>query len=364
MNGTPTEVQIGQLRTAIDGGLTLPSDWYKDPSIFELDRDVLFGRTWQCVARVDQLAEHGDYVSAMIGNLPVVVVRDGSDIRAFVNVCRHRFHEVAVGEGNRKTLQCRYHAWTYALDGTLKSAPRSNREPEFDPCAFALKPLPVAEFGPLVLVNPDPQAAPFEETYGELQTLMESRGFDLSPLRFRSRDEFDLPCNWKVFIENSVECYHCPTAHPQFGKSYAVEPESYRLEEYEWFSAQTTHKLGDDEDQLSYQFYYMFPGLFFVPTAWTDEGALSFCRVFIITPIDAERTLMICDSYCLDTFDEATAVEYDRLGKAFMEQDRELVESVQRGIQSGVMNQGCLLLDSERLIQHFYRRIERALAAV
>lgn len=357
--------QAHTLREVIEAGLTLPADWYTDRTIFEIERDAVFRRTWQLVARADQLSEAGDYVTAVIADLPVVVVRGNDDVlRAFVNVCRHRLHEVAIGEGNRSTLQCPYHAWTYGLDGSLRAAPRAKREEHFDPCEFSLVPLSVGSFGPLVLVNPEADAGPIEEAYADLSHLLTERSFDLTRLRFRSRDEYELPCNWKVFIENSVECYHCPTAHPQFGKNYAVDPDVYRLEEYDFFSAQTTRKrTADAFGDLAYQFYYIFPGLFFVPTAWDEDGSLSFLRVFNVAPIDAERSRLVCDSYCLDSIDDATADDFDRLGKVFMGQDRELVESVQRGVRSGAVKQGQLLLDSERLIQHFYRMLERSLRA-
>ena len=87
----------------------------------------------------------------------MVVVRghDGA-LRAFVNVCRHRGHLVAEGCGRRETLQCPYHAWTYGLDGSLRAAPRSEREPGFDLGDWALHRVRVETWGPLVFVNPTP----------------------------------------------------------------------------------------------------------------------------------------------------------------------------------------------------------------
>lgn len=355
---------ITPLREAVDGGLTLPASWYTDPAVFLMERDAIFLRTWQFVARIDQLERPGDYVAASVGDVPVVVVRDeDGELRAFFNICRHRLHEVAVGEGNRKTLQCRYHGWTYGLDGTLRAAPRSEREADFDACAFSLLPLQVGAFGPLVLVNADRDAPPLTEAYGELGRVLESRHFDVSRLTFRSRDEYELSCNWKVFIENSVECYHCPTAHPQFGKGYVVDPDVYRLEEYDGFSAQTTRSRQDDGTETDYQFYYVFPNLFFVPTAWRDDGRLAFCRIFVVIPLDADRALHVCLSYCDDSIDDEAAAEYDELGKLFQSQDRELIASVQRCQRAGVVEQGRLLIDSERLIRHFYALLERALAS-
>ena len=96
--------------------------------------------------------------------MPVVAVRDGEgELRTFVNVCRHRGAEVAVGAGHRETLQCPYHAWTYGLDGCLRAAPRSDLEPGFDRSQFGLRPVAVDTWGPFVFVNRDLDAPPLAE---------------------------------------------------------------------------------------------------------------------------------------------------------------------------------------------------------
>ncbi len=113
---------------------TLPWTWYSDPDVLRREHDHIFLRSWQYVGHAGQAAEPGSYFTASLGLAPVVVTRaqDG-ELRAFLNVCRHRGFVVADGEGRRETLQCRYHAWTYELDGRLRTAPRSDREPGFDP---------------------------------------------------------------------------------------------------------------------------------------------------------------------------------------------------------------------------------------
>jgi phenylpropionate dioxygenase-like ring-hydroxylating dioxygenase large terminal subunit len=108
------------------------------------EEEAIFRRFWQYAARADQVAEPGSYVAARAGALPVVVVRDGhARLRAFVNVCRHRGSVICDGEGRRETLQCPYHGWTYDLDGTLRAAPRADREPSFSLDGIALVPVAV-----------------------------------------------------------------------------------------------------------------------------------------------------------------------------------------------------------------------------
>ena len=154
--------------------------------------------------------------------------RDG-ELRGLVNVCRHRGHVVAQGCGSRSTLQCPYHAWTYDLDGSLRRAPRSDREPGFDPAERSLFSVSVDTWGPFVFVNPDAEAPPLAEALGHLPETVARSGLDLDGLRFHSHPQWEQPVNWKVALENYLECYHCPVAHPGFSKVIDVDPDSYRL---------------------------------------------------------------------------------------------------------------------------------------
>ena len=100
------------LREALEQGYTLPADWYTDPAIFGREREKIFHRSWQYVGITEQVAKVGDFFTCTMGNVPVVVTRDESgELRAFINVCRHRGSELVLQAcGNRKTLQCYYHA--------------------------------------------------------------------------------------------------------------------------------------------------------------------------------------------------------------------------------------------------------------
>ena len=103
---------------------TLPSSYYLDPAALTAEYERVFGRSWQLAANATQLDAAGDYVTTVVGDEPVLIVR-GNDgqLRAMSNVCRHRAGPVAAGCGRRKVLQCRYHGWTYGLDGQLLTTP-------------------------------------------------------------------------------------------------------------------------------------------------------------------------------------------------------------------------------------------------
>ena len=169
------------LRAQLEQGLTLPAFWYSDPGVYRLEQDRIFRRAWQYAGDAGLVAEPGQFLTCHAGEVPVVVVRgaDG-ELRAFVNVCRHRGHVVAQGCGKRDSLQCPYHAWTYDLDGSLRSAPRSDREPGFDTADWTLHRVRVDTWGPLVFVNPDLDAAPLDETVGDLPRTLADGGVDAS----------------------------------------------------------------------------------------------------------------------------------------------------------------------------------------
>ena len=116
------------LREALDRGRTLPAEWYTDPKLFERETEQIFAASWNYVGRVEHVAKAGDFLTSRVGEVPVVVVRDEvGALRAYANVCGHRGSELVLQKsGNRRTLQCHYHAWTWGLDGTLRQ-PRTAR---------------------------------------------------------------------------------------------------------------------------------------------------------------------------------------------------------------------------------------------
>ena len=130
-------------------GETYPWAWYTDSDVLPLERERIFRPAWHYVGHLGQLPGPATYVASVSGGLPAVVVRDrDGELRAFLNVCRHRGSELVSGQGRRETLQCRYHAWTYGLDGELRAAPRSDREEGFDPAGLPLLPLRLETRGP------------------------------------------------------------------------------------------------------------------------------------------------------------------------------------------------------------------------
>jgi phenylpropionate dioxygenase-like ring-hydroxylating dioxygenase large terminal subunit len=346
-------------------GRAIPWSWYSDPVVLGLERERVFRRTWQYAGRSDQVAEPGRFFTTDAGGVPVVVVRDRDGVlRAFLNVCRHRGSLVCEGEGHRETLQCPYHAWTYDLDGALRSAPRADREPGFDRDALGLVQILIDSWGPFLFVNPDRDAAPLADTLGELPELVAGAGLEVDALRFHHRSSSEYEANWKVCAENFLECYHCQVAHPSFSRVVDVSEDAYRLEESRWFSSQfgpvkeRWQGASDPSGEVARgQFHFLWPNL--TINVMPGHANLS---IGPIVPLAPERTSRFLDYFVGPDVDEAWTREMLAFDAQVGAEDTVLVERVQRGMRSGMLDHGHLLAESERLIMHFQRLLVDALA--
>jgi len=359
------ELYASDLREVLAQGATLPADWYFDPAIARIERDAIFARSWQYAGRLDQVADPTSYFACRAGHVPVVVVRDREGtLRAFVNVCRHRGHLVVEGEGHRATLQCPYHAWTYGLDGCLRAAPRSEREPGFDFDNYPLLPVAVDTWGPCVFVNPDADAAPLADVIAPVTAAVDTSGLDLGALRFHNRGEYEIRANWKVGVENYLECYHCPVAHPGFSSVVDVDPDRYVLNTYDWVSTQQGSTRVDGK-RKPYDPSGEIGGntsVFVWPNFTLDviPGPPNLV-VGVFLPDGPERSFGIADYYFGEGVDEALKADMVAFNEQVGNEDTALVEGVQAGLGSGVVPHGRLLAESEKLIAHFQRLVYGAL---
>jgi carnitine monooxygenase subunit len=329
----------------IDQGETLPFSWYSDPEILRREQQRVFARTWQYAGRAEQVSEPGSFLATDCGDVPMLVVRDREgELRAFLNVCRHRGSTLMQGCGKRSTIQCSYHAWTYDLDGSLRHAPRSEREPGFDTTDWSLVAASTGTWGPFLFVNPDPDAAPLAETLGLLPELLE-RDIDLTQLVFHSRVEMELNANWKIAVENFLECYHCPTAHPGFSAAVDVDPDSYLLDAYPTFAAQ--HCVAREGGARG-QFHLIWPNTGI--NVFPGPPNLS---IGPILPDGPDRTHRYLDYFFAPDAEPAWLEEFFAFDDQVGREDTALVESVHRGMRSGLLDHGRLLLSSEPLLHAF-----------
>jgi phenylpropionate dioxygenase-like ring-hydroxylating dioxygenase large terminal subunit len=351
---------VEDLRHAIDQGLTLPPYWYTDPDVLAFEQQSVFNRSWQYAGHMDRLAEPGDFILASIGRVPVIIVMDQDrSVRAFLNLCRHRGHEVVLPcaeqpARRRKTLQCPYHGWTFNLDGSLRSAPRSNREASFDKSALGLVPVSLDTWGPLIFINLDPSPVPFAEYLGGMPEVAGSRGLHFDHFTEHKRYEYEFATNWKIAVDNNFECYHCATAHPGFAKLFKVDPDAYEIKTFDYTATQLSpNKQLPDSDAREwgdFRFYYVWPATFIVDHTITYN-------VMSLVPTEPGRTKMLYEIYRRDDVEEQAVDEYAAFYTSVFAEDAGLIESVQRGQASGVFPPGPLLLDSEHLLRYLQIRL-------
>ncbi len=342
----------------MNGPRPIPWSWYSEPATLALERDRIFERSWQYVAHLGEVDRPGSYVARAAGHIPVAVVRDEEGVlRAFLNVCRHRGHEVVSGAGSRRTLQCPYHAWTYGLDGALRAAPRSEREPGFDVGALSLVRLHLDTWGQLIFVSAAAEPWPLAEVLEGIPQSLASGGIDLDTLVFDRRVEYEIEANWKVVMENYLECYHCPVAHPDFSKAVDVDPDSYVLEPGTWSSSQyASARDGDGLDVERGQFHFVWPNLRI--NVFPGLPNLSIGPAF---PTGPGKTSGFFDYFFAESVSADEREELIAFDAQVGREDRALVESVQRGMRSGLLDYGRLLPESEQLIAHFQTLVAETL---
>ena len=343
---------------------TLPWSWYVDPEILRREQERIFRSAWQYAGHLGQLPEPGTFFTSRAGRLPVIVTRarDG-ELRAFLNVCRHRGFPVADGEGRRETLQCPYHAWTYGLDGTLRAAPRSDEEPDFCKEELGLVPAAVGTWGPFVFVNPGPDPEPLADALGSMPAQVAELGLDVDELRHHTRWETEVAANWKIVCENFLECYHCQVAHPGFSEVIDVSAEAYALDANGRLSSQfgPIRESGRDKMDLEgelprSQFHFLWPNL----TVNIFPGRPN-VSIGPVVPRTTGTTYRFLDYFFGPDVDQAWIDELMAFDDQVGREDRVLVEGVHRGVASGALEHGHLMSRSEQLIGHFQQLTAAAL---
>jgi choline monooxygenase len=334
---------------------TLPYSWYVDDAVVAAERETIFRRSWQYVGHLGELDGPGSLFPTQVGGLPLVVVLDREgELRGFFNVCRHRGTILVSEPQKRGTIQCPYHAWTYGLDGALRGAPRSKDEPGFEKEGLGLVPVQVDTWGPFVFANPDPEAASLAEALGDLPAVVAENGFDVDALVFHTRVAYEIRANWKIAIENYLECYHCTLNHPDLVRVIDEEEQrqevaGLRLSQLPPVvpsSAGTPYDLSGGVPTA--QYHILFPSMKF--NVNPGRPNLSIGPVWPLAP---DRSSAWLDYFFAEGTDEAWIEELLAFDNRIGAEDVGLVEAVQRGAGSGALGEGRLLARTEVLIAAF-----------
>ena len=212
-------------------GYGLPRAFYDNPSIYRRDLARILHRHWLVAGHTNQAPEPGDYFTVRVDRDEVIIIRDtAGEIHALLNACRHRGAEVCTQAlGNTRYFVCPYHAWTYDLDGSLAAA---RHMPEtFDRAAHGLRRLALRIEQGLVFISFAPLLGlPVLDFEHVARSLAKSLGlYGWSDARVAHRETYTMEANWKLSVENYIECYHCAPSHPEYSRTHALEQPAPRI---------------------------------------------------------------------------------------------------------------------------------------
>jgi len=356
----------------IERSETIPSTWYTDPRFHEVDKESIFASTWQNVGHLGQVKNTGDVLVATVAQNPVLVVR-GKDgvLRAFYNVCKHRGGPLAAKDCQVKVLQCQYHGWTYLLDGSLRGVPEFDRVELFDKKDYGLVPIHVGVWEGMVFVTLSEQLEPLNSIFEGITERISPR--KLSTKKFCRRINYEVNCNWKVYVDNYLEGYHLPYVHPELCN--LLDYQNYVIETFKYYSLQYSPFTGKDnlytggsgaasaplhtkmEAERGEAFYYfVFPN--FMMNILPGR-----VQTNIIVPLAHDRTLTIFDYY-YDDIDSSQArkmIEDDiAYSDRIQKEDIEICEHVQRGLASKAYHRGRFSVKCEQGVYHFQQLLKEA----
>jgi choline monooxygenase len=364
----------------IECAQTLASKFYTDPAILDIEKARIFRRTWQLVGTLSQncgeinglkrtISDPETFFTAEVVGEPVVVVRDKQGtLRAFSNVCRHRAGPIAVGSGCKNVLRCAYHGWTYTLDGRLIGTPDVEGVEFFDRSAMGMFPLRLETWGQFIFINFDPNAVSLSAYLGKIPE--QARGFQFEGLQLAERRDYIINCNWKVYVDNYLEGYHIPIAHP--GLMREIDYAQYRTETYRYHSQQfapiRAMKSGDASGRL-YEpgtglqealYFWVFPNLML--NIYPDN-----IQTNVIVPLSHDKTLTIFEWFFHDVASEKSRERVKRaiaFSDEVQQEDVGLCEHVQRGLRSSTYDRGRYSVKRENGVHHFHMLLGEFLGQV
>src|ERR1700732_1783722 len=354
----------------IECAQTLASRFYTDPSILEIEKEKIFRRTWQLVGTLHQprgevngvkrtIADPETFFTADLAGEPIVVVRDKQGtLRAFSNVCRHRAGPIASGSGCKNVLRCGYHGWTYTLDGRLIGTPDIDGVEFFDRSTMGMVPLRLETWEQFIFVNFNRDAEPLSTYLGDIPE--QAHRFQFEGLEFAEHRDYVINCNWKVYVDNYLEGYHIPIAHP--GLMREIDYSQYRTDTFRYHSQQFAPIRAMEQEDMGERFYapgngtqealyfWIFPNLML--NLYPDNVSTN-----LIVPISQEKTLTIFEWFFHDNASDKARARIQKavaFSDEVQQEDIGLCESVQRGLRSATYDRGRYSVRRENGVHHFH----------
>jgi len=385
LNSQKTETILHQVNQPIALASGLPNECYTDEAAFIADRDHVIGPGWACIGFVDQLPEQNYCTPVEFMQLPLLLTRDENDIiRVFHNVCSHRGMELSDRPcKNNGSIRCPYHAWSYGLDGTLRSTPNIggygvHTHADFDNSANGLRELRSAVWLGAVYVNLSGNAAPFDtytapirDNWAQLLPAADLQRYTFCPEH--SRMSLTVQSNWKLAVENYLEAYHLPTVHPELNRISPL-PQHYSVEPFENGTGQGSlnyTRLKIDQIQLPELGHWRadkntvaeYPALF--PNTFLGIHA-DHLFIMYLQPLSNTETLEHVRVFFVG--DEALDARYQKLRETVLRnwekvfrEDIFAVERMQKGRMSPAFTGGAFSPAMDEPTLHFHRWVAAAL---
>lgn len=346
---------------------TIPACWYRDADVFNAERRGVFARSWLATGLTREVEQPESFLTAEVAGEPILVVRDqDGTLRAFHNVCRHRAAPLLTEPcGHASRLRCRYHGWTYDLAGRLRGVPEFDGVEDFRREDNGLVPLAVETWGPLVWTHELPVGVPLPQFLDPLPRLLAGTGMER--LQFVRRQDYELNCNWKVFVDNYLDGgYHVHTVHPRLAG--VLDYAAYRTEVAAFTSTQISplKPPASEESQAVGQvrggdnayYAFVFPNLMLnVYQGYADTN--------LVLPLGSDRCRVVFD-YFFDRApgDEERVRQSIDVSHQIQLEDVEICEEVQRGLGSRAFQTGRYSVRREGAVHAFHRLLGRCLRAV
>lgn len=350
---------------------TLPAAAYHCEERYREEFDKIFKSEWIYAIHESQIPKAGSYETFDIGSVPLLIVR-GKDgiVRAFYNVCVHRGHILAEGNGTANQFVCPYHAWTFNTDGTLRGAPGA-RVSNMPACAKSLREIETHSRDGFVFIRLEKGEDDFDKKFGAFFEELNRTMPNLSRMRHVRRYAEPVQCNWKIMVENYLECYHCPVTHPALAE--LIDLENFKILQNEFYLTTSAPAGSSDNAAFSYTPRKDMQTQFTGWGLWPNSSFNIFpgqdnILIFHMVPSAAEETYGYCDFFFLDG-------EVDEEAEALMKwevdiletEDNDLIMSAHKGMKSGALDHGTFILDtdnhmvSEQPLAHFNQMVRRAL---
>jgi len=356
---------------------TLPAKWYYDQTVFEREKENIFFKTWQFAGLSSDVAETGSFLRARIFDQELLVTRDKAGVlHAFYNICTHRGALLtSEPKGVAKTFACPYHGWTFDNEGNLKVAPNGENMRCFDKAKYNLCEVLVEELANMVFVNLDPHAESLREIAGDLEDDIKSVIPDYDKLKLFRRDPATVAANWKIVVENFLECYHCTYAHPQLmGQPDSLCYNSFETYESKYWSRHImrsgaqraingAYNYSPDDRILDGYIWMLWPNTLLM--AWPANSNFF---IFHVIPDTPETTKETFDLLCIDGDPGPTEVAmFDYHSEVVNGEDIFVVEGVQKAIHARGFKEGRYMVDenhswrSEHGVYHFAKLVWESL---